>query len=165
MISMKDAIAAALGDFVEQHTGIRPHPKPSKRAHLASSDFLRGDADETAKLLSAHAGECTLFGAPLIRKIEAEAIDAYAKTLPAPGEPDDSYFARRLWITVRHADAETPDDPVLLDGFYAVLFSAPNGERRFLSAPRHLDGTARVALEQRMKRMANVLLWERRNPL
>ena len=72
MISMKDAIAAALGDFVEQHTGIRPHPKPSKRAHLASSDFLRGDADETAKLLSAHAGECTLFGAPLIRKIEAE---------------------------------------------------------------------------------------------
>lgn len=173
---MKDAIAAALGEFVERITGVRPAFRPSKKAHLASSDFLRNDVDETAKLLSAHAEECTLFSAPLLKEIKAEngwllffftadAIDAYEAALPEPEEPDDSYFARRLWITVHHADAETPDDPVLLDGFYAALFSAPNGEQRFLSAPRHLDGTARVALEQRMKRMANILLWERRNTL
>lgn len=174
MSSMKDAIFAALGDFVERYTGVRPAFKPSKKAHLASSGFLRKNADETAKLLSEHTAECTLLSAPLLKRVCAEngwllffftadAIDAYAKTLPEPGEPDDSYFARRLWIAVHHDDADTPDDPVLLDGFYAALFSAPNGEERFLSAPRHLNGNARVALERRMRRAATIILWERRN--
>ena len=63
------------------------------------------------------------------------------------------------------ADAETPDDPKLLDGFYAALLHAPDGEKRFLAAPRAHGGNARIALEQRLARMAKILLWERRNLL
>ncbi len=171
---MRDAIEAALSDFVEQHTGVKPELKPSKKAHLASSSFLRGDADAAAVLLSAHAKDCMLFGAPLLARVTAEngwllfyftadAIDAFAKMLPPAEEPDDSYFARRLWIMVHRDDAETPDDPALLDGFYAALFHAPDGEKRFLAAPKTHDGNARVAVEQRLSRMAKILLWERRN--
>jgi hypothetical protein len=174
MISLKDAIEAAVSGFVEQHTGVRPDLKPSKKAHLAASAFLRTDADAAAKTLSEHAADCVLFGAPLLSRVVAEngwllffftadVIDAYAKTLPPAEEPDDSYYMRRLWIAYRHADAETPDDPALLLGFYAALFSAPDGEQRFLSAPRTHDGNERVALEQRLRRMAQILLWERRN--
>ena len=174
MISLKDAIEAAVCGFVKQHTGILPVLKPSKKAHLATGSFLRADADAAAAALDLHASECTLFGAPLLSRVSSEngwvlffftadVIDAYALTLPPAEEPDDSYFARRLWIVYRHADAETPDDPALLLGFYAVLFSAPDGERRFLSAPRAHEGNERVALENRRRRMAKILLWERRN--
>lgn len=171
---MKDAIEDAVSRFVEQHTGVKPDLKPSKKAHLASNSFLRTDADAAARMLSEHIADCTLIGAPLIRSVTAEngwllffftadAIDAFAAALPPAEEPDESYFARRLWIAYHHADAETPDDPALLDGFYAVLFSAPDGEKRFLSAPRAHDGDARVVLENRRTRMAKILLWERRN--
>lgn len=176
MISRKNAIASALADFVERHTGVKPVLKPSKKAHLASSAFLRADARSAARLLNERAAECSLCGAPLLSCViaesgwllfflTAEAIDAYAKTLPPAEEPDDAYYSRRLWIAYRHADAETPDDPALLDGFYAALFGAPNGGERFLSAARTHDGNARVALENRMSRMAKILLWERRNKL
>mgnify|MGYP006916134025 CR=1 FL=1 len=174
MISMRDAIEAELSGFVERHTGVKPDLKPSKKAHASSSAFLRADASAAAALLNAHAEECTLLSAPLLKAVTAEngwllffltaeAIDAFANALPPAEEPDDTYFARRLWIAYRHADAETPDDPALLDGFYAALMRAPFGERRFLSAPRAHDGTERIALEQRTARMAKILLWERRN--
>ena len=173
---MRDAIEAALSDFVEQHTGVRPDLKPSKKAHLASNAFLRTDADAAAALLAGHASDCTLFDAPLLSHVTAEngwllfyftadAIDAFAAALPPAEEPDDSYFARRLWIAYRHPDAKTPDDPKLLDGFYAALMHAPDGEKRFLAAPKAHDGNARVRLEQRLKRMAQILLWERRNAI
>ena len=176
MISWKTAIGTALCDFVEQHTGTRPDLKPSRKAHLASGSFLRGNAKAAAQALSAHVTECVLLGAPLLARVDAEngwllfyltadAIDAYAKTLPPAEEPDDSYVSRRLWTMARHADAKTPDDPVLLDGFYAMLFSAPRGEERFFAAPRAHDGMERVALEQRLSRMATILLWERRKPV
>ena len=192
MILFADVIKAALCAFVEQHTGVKPELKPSKKAHFATSSFLRGNAVAAAETLSAHAKGCTLFGAPLLSRVTAEngwllffftadAIDAFAATLPPAEEPDDSYFARRLWIMVHHEDpddsyfarrlwimvhhedAETPDDPALLDGFYAALMHAPDGEKRFLAAPKAHDGNARVAIEQRLKRMAKILLWERRN--
>ena len=173
MGSLKPLIETALGDFVERHTGVRPAFKPSKRAHLATNAFLRGDAARVSALLSAHAAECTLFGRPLIEAIRAEngwllffftadAPDAYAGTLPPAPEPDESYFERRLLIMTRHADAPVPDDPYVLQGFYAVLFSAPRAEESLLSAARHLDGAARVALEQRLHRIGTILLWERR---
>lgn len=176
MISFRTAIETALRGFVEQHTGVCPELKPSKKAHLAASTFLRTDASAAAKLLSADASACTLFSVPLLNRVEAEngwllffftakVIDAYAAMLPPAEEPDDAYFARRLWIAVHHPDVETPDDPALLDGFYAALFGAPDGERRFLSAPRVYDGNKRVALENRTARMAKILLWERRNHL
>lgn len=176
MISLKDAIEDALCGFVEQHTGIRPALKPSKKAHLATNAFLRTDADTAAATLFEHIADCTLFGVPLLSGVHAEngwvlffltsdVIDAYAKRLPEAIEPDDSYFARRLWIAYRHEDADTPDDPALLLGFYAVLFSAPDGEQRFLAAPRTHAGNERVALENSRRRMAKVLLWERRNHL
>ena len=174
MILFADVIKAALCAFVERHTGVKPELKPSKKAHLASNSFLRGDADAAAALLSAHTKECTLFGAPLLARVTAEngwllffftadAIDAFAKDLPPAEEPDDSYFMRRLWIMVHHDDVKTPDDPMLLDGFYAALMRAPDGEKRFLAAPKAHDGNARVAIEQRLYRMAKILLWERRN--
>lgn len=176
MNTFRTAIGTALCDFVERHTGTRPVLKPSRKAHLASSSFLRGNAEAAAQALSAHVTECVLLGAPLLARVEAEngwllfyltadAIDAYAKTLPSAEEPDDSYVSRRLWTMARHADAKTPDDPALLDGFYAMLFSAPRGEERFLAAPRAHDGMERVALEQRLSRMATILLWERRKSL
>ena len=62
----------------------------------------------------------------------------------------------------RHDDAPVPDDPAVLQGFFAVLFGLPDGERLFLSAPRQKDGLERVNLEQRMTRLAKVLIWERR---
>ena len=169
-----ETIEAALLDFLERHTGRRPALKPSKTAHLASSGYLREDAEAIAKTLSENASDCTLFGVPLLSSVRVEngwllfrftacAIDAWAETLPPAEEPDDSFFARRLWTMAHHADAPVPDDPFVLDGFYAVLFGAPNGERSLLSAPRHLDGTARVAVEQRLSRVGKVLLWERRN--
>ena len=174
MILFADVIKAALCAFVERHTGVKPELKPSKKAHLATSAFLRGDAEGAAETLSAHQKECLLFGAPLLARVTAEngwllffftadAIDAFAETLPPAEEPDDSYFARRLWIMVHHEDAKTPDDPKLLDGFYTALFTAPDGEKRFLAAPKAHDGNERVALEQRLYRMAKILLWERRN--
>ena len=173
---MKDAIEAVLSDFVEQHTGVRPELKPSKIAHASSSSFIRTDAAAAAETLSAHISDCRLFGAPLLSRVTAEngwllffftadAIDAFAGTLPPAEEPDDSVFARQLWIMVHHDDAKTPDDPALLDGFYAALFHAPDGEKRFLAAPKTHDGNARVALEQRLYRMAKILLWERRDPI
>ena len=174
MISMKDAIEAAITDFVEQYTGKKPALKSSKKAHLASGSFIRANADEAANLLFPHVSDCRLFGAPLLSRVSTEngwllffftsdVIDAYAKMLPPAEEPDDSYFARRLWIMVRHEDAETPDDPALLDGFYAALMHAPDGEKRFLAAPKTHDGNERVSVEQRLSRMAKILLWERRN--
>ena len=127
MISWKTAIGTALCDFVEQYTGTRPDLKPSRKAHLASGSFLRGNAKAAAQALSAHVTECVLLGAPLLARVDAEngwllfyltadAIDAYEAALPEPEEPDDSYFARRLWITVHHADAETPDGGVGVPG-------------------------------------------------
>ena len=171
---MRDAIEAALSDFVERHTGVKPELKPSKKAHLATSSFLRMNADAAAKALSERAADCRLSGVPLLQRVicengwllfyfTADAIDAFAATLPPAEEPDDTYFARRLWIMVHHEDAETPNDPKLLDGFYAALMHAPNGEKRFLAAPKAHDGNARVAIEQRLKHMAKILLWERRN--
>ena len=171
---MSDAIEQALGAFVERHTGVKPDLKPSKKAHLASSSFLRFDAPAAAALLTDRAGACTLASVPLLEAVTEEngwllfrftvgAIDAFAKTLPPPEEPDESYFARRLWIMARHPDAETSDDPLLSDGFYAALFRAPRGEERFLAAPKAHDGNERIALEQRTARMAKILLWERRN--
>ena len=173
---MSDAIEAALGAFVERHTGVKPVLKPSKKAHLASGSFLRADASATAELLSEHIGDCMLLSVPLLSRVSAEngwllffftadAIDAFAAALPEAEEPDETYFPRRLWIMTRHADAKTPEDPKLLDGFFAALFAAPNGEERFLAAPKAHDGNVRVALENRMARMAKILLWERRNTL
>ncbi len=176
MILWSEAIKTALSDRIERVTGVRPVLKPSKKAHLASPSFFGADASAAADALNARVSDCVLYGAPLLSHVIAEngwllffltadAIDAYANTLPPPEEPDDSFFSRRLWAMARHADAKTPDDPVLLDGFYAVLFSAPDGERRFLAAPCTHDGNERVALEQRLSRMAKILLWERRNSL
>lgn len=173
MKGFREAIETALGDFIERHTGVKAAFKPSKAAHLATSAFYSSDAEGIAARLSANASDCTLLNAPLLSNVRAEngwllffftadAIDAYAGTLPPAEEPDDSFFARRLWIAYRHEDAQTPDDPSLLDGFFAVLFGAPNAEQRWLSAPRRHDGNARAALEQRLSRMAKILLWERR---
>ncbi len=174
MIRMSDAIEEALGAFVERHTGVRPVFKPSKKAHLASSAFLRADAEAIAETLDLHAPDCRLLSAPLLSRVSAEngwllffftaqAVDAFAKTLPDPVEPDETFFLRRLWIMAHHKDAETPDDPALLDGFFAALFAAPQGEERFLSAPKTHDGAERIAIEQRLFRTAKILLWERRN--
>ena len=147
MISWKTAIGTALCDFVEQHTGTRPDLKPSRKAHLASGSFLRGDAEAAAQALSSHVTDCGLLGAPLLARVGAE----------------NGWLL--LYLTADATDAKTPDDPVLLDGFYAMLFSAPRGEERFFAAPRAHDGMERVALEQRLSRMATILLWERRKPV
>lgn len=173
MEPLRFAIERTLRDFIERLTGVCVALKPSKKAHLASSAFLREDAVGTAQMLNAHAHECTLYGAPLLASVEAQngwllfrfapdAIDAYAKLLPQIAEPDDRYFSRRLWMYARHDDAPVPDDPAVLQGFFAVLFGLPEGERLFLSAPRQKDGLERVNLEQRMTRLAKILIWERR---
>lgn len=173
MEPLRVAIERTLRDFIERLTGVCVALKPSKKAHLASSAFLRGDAAAEAQLLDAHAHECTLYGAPLLRSVTAEngwllfrfapdVLDAYATRLEDAEEPDDSYFARRLWMYARRDDAPVPDDPAVLQGFFAVLFGLSEGERLFLSAPRQKDGLERVNLEQRMTRLAKVLIWERR---
>ena len=171
MSSLKDAIETAVSEYAATITGKRPVWKPSKKAHLASSSFLRENAREIAAALHARRGECRLFGAPLLASVTEEngwilcfftvdAIDAFAATLPTITEPDDSYLNRRLWAMARRPDAKTPDDPALLSGFFALLFSAPDGAERFLSAPRAHDGGERIAIEQRLRRMATVLLFE-----
>lgn len=174
MEPLKPLMERTLSDYVERQTGVRPALKPSKKAHLASSSFLKTGADAAAGLLDAHADECTLFGVPLLRSVTAEngwllfrfapdALDAYAARLEDAEEPDDSYFARRLWMSARHDDAPVPDDDAVLQGFFAVLFGQSDGERLYLSAPRQKDGAARAALEQRLTRLARILLHERRN--
>lgn len=174
MKGFRCAVEAALTDYVVRMLGVQPDWKPSKLAHLASSSFLRTDAQAAAAVLHARRDACTLFGAPLISSVSersgwllvsltADAIDAFAVTLPPAEEPDDAYLSRRLWAMARRPDAKTPDDPALLLGFYALLFGAPNGAERFLSAPRAHDGAERVAIERRLSRMATILLWERRN--
>lgn len=174
MESLKAAIEQALTEYVCRLTGTRPVLKPSKKAHLAASTFLRGDAARAAALLHAHAAECTLYGVPLLDSAKAEhgwllfffrtdVVDAYASRLPDAEEPGDDYMSRRLWMIARHDDAPVPDDPFVLHGFFAALFGLPDGERLFSEAPRRLDGTARVQVEQRMARFAKILLWERRD--
>lgn len=176
MSPLDQMIRQTLADWIERITGVRPVLKPSKKAHLAASAFLRRDAAQTAACLNAHADECTLFGVPLLRTVEAEngwllfffrtdALDAYAAQLPPAQEPDDSYFTRRLWMYARRADAPVPDDAALLQGFFAVLFKLHDGERLFLAAPRQKDGADRISLEQRMTRLAAILLYERRYTL
>lgn len=176
METLKRSIETTLGDFVERHTGVRPAFKPSKRAHLASNAFIRGGADRVSALLNRHADACGLFGRRLLREVRvengwllffftADVLDAYAGTLPPAPEPDESYFERRLLIMARHADAPVPDDPYVLQGFYAALFCAPRAEETLLSASRHADGAARVALEQKLHRIGTILLWERRNEI
>ena len=174
MESLKAAIEQALTEYVCRLTGTRPVLKPSKKAHLAASTFLRGDAARAAALLHAHAAECTLYGVPLLDSVgedhgwllfffRTDALDAYASRLPDAEEPGDDYMSRRLWMIARHDDAPVPDDPFVLHGFFAALFGLPDGERLFSEAPRRLDGTARVQVEQRMARFAKILLWERRD--
>lgn len=174
MKSERALIETALSDYVERQTGVRPEWKPSRRAHCATSAFLRADAGATAAKLWENRAACTLFGAPLLSDVRAEngwilcfltaaAIDALANRLPPPVQPDESFFLQRLWIWAQHEDLQTPDDPLLLQGVYGVLFSAPDAEQTLLSAPRHSDGAERVALEQRLFRIAKLILWERRN--
>lgn len=174
MKPLKTAIEQALGDFVLRCTNVLPAWKPSKKAHLATNSFYRTDADAIAKLLSARQNECECFGVPLLSAVEAEngwllfrfrsdALDAYAAALPAAKEPDDSYLSRRLWMYARHPDAPVPDDAAVLQAFFAALFGLPDGERAFLASARRLDGQARITLEQRMTRLAKILLYERRN--
>ena len=174
MESLKDQIERALSAFVERVTGVCPAFKPSKKAHLATNAFLRRDADGAARLLNEHADECMLFGVRLLQSVGVEngwllfffttdVLDAAAALLPDAEEPDDSYAARRLWMYARHPDAPVPDDPAVLQGFFAVLFGQSDGVRLFLAAPRQSDGMARVCLEQRMTRLAKLLLYERRN--
>ncbi len=174
MNGFRCAVEAALNEFVVRLLGVQPAWKPSKLAHLASNSFLRTDAQAAAAVLDAHRDACVLFGAPLLSSVSAhngwllvrftaDAIDAFAKTLPPAKEPDDAYLSRRLWAMARRPDADTPDDPALLLGFFALLFHAPNGAERFLSAPRMHNGPERIAIEQRLSRMATILLWERRN--
>ena len=176
MESQKALIETALCDFVERVTGVRPVWKPSRRAHCATSAFLRADAKATAAQLSEVRADCTLFGTPLIDTVRAEngwilifltaeAIDALANRLPPPEEPDESPFLRRLWIWAQHEDRPTPNDPALLLGVYGVLFGAPDAESALLTALHQQDGTERVMLEQRLSRAAKLLLWERRNQL
>lgn len=174
MEPLRFAIERTLRDFVERLTGVCVELKPSKKAHLASSAFLREDAAGTAQMLNAHAHECTLYGVPLLDSVKAEhgwllfffrtdVVDAYASRLPDAEEPGDDYMSRRLWMIARHDDAPVPDDLFVLHGFFAALFGLPDGERLFSEAPRRLDGTARVQVEQRMARFAKILLWERRD--
>ena len=174
MESLKSLIEAALTDFVQSHTGVRIALKPSKKAHLATASFLRTDARAAAAALQEQREACTLFGAPLLDSVSEEngwllfwftaaVLDAYAKRLPGAPAPDESYFARRMQILSRHPDAPTPDEKALLQGVFEVLFGAPNAEETLLSAPRSLDGNARVRLEQRLSRIATIILWERRN--
>ena len=173
MESARTLIETALTDFVVRESGVRPAWKPSKRAHCATSAFLRADAKEIAARLNENRAACTLFGVPLLKEVReengwilvcftAEALDTLAARLPKAEEPDEGYFVRRLWTWAQHADCPTPDDAALLQGVYGVLFGAPDAEQTLLSAPTQLDGTARIALEQRLSRAAKVLLWERR---
>ena len=173
MEPLSTQIKRTLSAYVERVTGVCPELKPSKKAHLASSAFLRGGADKAAAALNEHADECTLYEVPLLSSVAVEngwllffftpdALDAAATRLPDPEEPDETYFARRLWMYARHDDAPVPDDPMVLQGFFAALFRQSDGERLFLAAPRHLDGMERVNLEHRMSRLAKLLLYERR---
>ena len=174
MESLKSLIEAALADFVQSHTGVWIALKPSKKAHLASASFLRTDAKAAATLLHDRREACTLFGVPLLASVTEEngwllfrftaaVLDEYSKRLPGAPAPDETTFARRMQILSRHPDAPTPDDPALLQGVFEVLFGAPNAEETLLSAPRSLDGNALVQLEQRLSRIATIILWERRN--
>lgn len=174
MESLKTAIERTLTAFVAQYTGVRPVLKPSKRAHLATGSFLRTDAAGAAAHLAAHLPECMLFGVPLLQSVteqngwllffvSPDVLDAYAESLPDAAEPDDGYVVRRLWMYARHDDAKVPDDVAVLQGFFAALFGLSDGERLFLAAPRQKDGMERVRLEQRMTRLAKILLYERRN--
>lgn len=173
METAKEWIEQALSDFVERETGVRPAWKPSKRAHCATSAFLRADARAAAERLHAARADCTLFGAPLVNAVRkengwilmdltAEAVDALAERLPPAEEPDETVFLRRLWIWAQQEERPTPSDPVVLQGVYGVLFGAADAENLLLKAPQHLDGMARVTLEQGLSRAAKVLLWERR---
>ena len=72
MNTFRTAIGTALCDFVERHTGTRPVLKPSRKAHLASGSFLRGDAEAAAQALSSHVTECVLLSAPLLARVDAE---------------------------------------------------------------------------------------------
>lgn len=174
MESLKSLIEAALCDFVKLHTGVCIACKPSKKAHLASNAFVRADAKTVADALHAHRNACTLFSVPLLSAVTEEngwllffftsaVLDAYAKRLPPAPAPDGSVFLRRMQIWSRHDDADTPDDPALLQGVFEVLFGAKNAEETLLSAPRQKDGAARVALEQGLRRIGTIILWERRN--
>ena len=174
MTPLGSAVRTALQTYIERITGVRPALKPSKKAHLATGSFLPLDAENAARLLNAHTAECTLCGVPLLRSVSVEngwllfffttdALDAYAAALPDAEEPDDGYVSRRLWMIARRPDAPVPDDGAVLSGFFAALFGLPDGERLFLSAPRDRNGTARIQLEQRMTRLAKLLLYERRN--
>ena len=144
------------------------------RSGAACAAVLDGAASGNA--VKALSRACESHGVPLLRTVEAEngwllfffrtdALDAYAAQLPPAQEPDDSYFARRLWMYARRADAPVPDDAALLQGFFAVLFKLHDGERLFLAAPRQKDGADRISLEQRMTRLAAILLYERRYTL
>ncbi len=174
MISLKTAIEQALSAFVEKYTGVRPFLKPSKKAHLATGSFLRSDAAGAAQALNAHLDACMLFQMPLLVSVTEEngwllfffspdVLDAYAQTLPEAGGPDDCYVAQRFFMIANRDDVPVPDDGAVLQGFFAVLFGHPDGERLFLAAPKRKDGMERIALERRMTRLAKILLYERRN--
>jgi len=171
--SLKSLIEAAVKGFVQSHTGVLITCKPSKKAHLATNAFIRADAESIAETLHGDRERCTLFCVPLLDSVTEEngwllftftvaALDAYAKTLPTAPAPDESVFLRRMQIWSRHEDADTPDEKALLQGVFEVLFGAPNAEETLLTAPRSLDGNARVQLEQRLSRIATIILWERR---
>ena len=172
------AVCDAIGLWALETLGKRIALRPSQKAMLASSDFVRSDAKGAADLLRNRIERCRLYGAPLLQNVRAEngwllfdlhaaAFDAYAARLPREFTHGTAYADRRMELLLRHGDAPTPDCPAILRATLNASFASRRGrwtkeeERAVLSMTHTLSGMERVRAEQCAAHAATIILYER----
>lgn len=153
--------------------------REARRAHFSCSDFLRGDAKAAAKTLWARSAECTLYGQRLLAAVWEEngwllfrcteaVFDAYALQLPPWDGAPEGFLEQRLWMHLKKADAPIPKAECVTDALLLALRCTEKGrwtaeaERAVLTATHSLAPKERIEAEQRMHRLARIILWERR---
>ncbi len=176
------AAQKAIEDWAEGVLGVRAAVRPSQRAMLVSSRFVREDAAAAARELNAHRTDCTLLGACWIASVRSEngwllfdldraAFDAWACSLPNDFPHGTDYVDRRMEMLLRHGDCPLPDVQPILNAIVTASFASTRkkwtqaDERAVLTMTHSLGGMERVKAEHSAARAAKIILYERRNLL
>ncbi len=182
METLYSAAVNAISDWARRIVDAPLGLRPSQKAMLAGSGFVRTGAEAEACALQSQLAACRLLDAPLLASVRAEkgwllfdldkaAFDAYACSLPDDFAHGSAYLDRRMEILLRHGDRPLPDCPAVLRAVLTASIASDRGrwtqadERTVLTMTHKLSGMERVAAEQSAARAAKIILFERRTLL
>lgn len=169
-----------IGSWIGAFSGKSINLRLSKKAMLASSDFLLENSETMAENLSKECKNCLFKSASLIRSIRAENgwllidlnksyFDAFSLLLPDSFEYGSAYVDKRMEMFLRHGDAPLPDYDPVLKAILIASFASTRGkwtqddERTVLTMTHALSGMERVRTEHALARAAKIILYERRS--